>query len=226
MPLTAIIVNDEVRVPPHVVDLASYRRWAASDEYPERGRISYLAGELDIDMNAENINAHSTVKGCLMIALGMIADRDDLGEVFPDGTLIVNTDADIGVDPDLTFVSHESLNTGRVRMTETPGQEDESYELIGSPDLVVEVISPSSVRKDRKVLRERYFLAVVTEYWLIDARREPLKFDILTRGESGFVEAPADAEGFRPSTVFARRFRLTCERRPTGLKRYRLEEAR
>jgi Uma2 family endonuclease len=226
MPLTAIIVNDEIRVPPDVVDLASYRRWAASDSYPERGRISYLAGELDIDMNAENINAHSNVKGCLIAGLWMIAERDDLGEVFPDGTLIVNAEADIGVEPDVTFVSHKSLISGRVRITETPGQEDQSYELIGSPDLVVEIISPSSVRKDKKVLRDRYFLAGVSEYWLIDARREPLKFDILTRCEHGFVEAVIDPENYRPSTVFARRFRLLCERRSTGLKRYRVEEAR
>jgi hypothetical protein len=49
--MTAIILEDDVRIPESVVDLASFREWALSPKFPERGRFSYLDGELWIDMS-------------------------------------------------------------------------------------------------------------------------------------------------------------------------------
>jgi Uma2 family endonuclease len=37
----------------------------------------------------------------------------------------------------------------------------------GAPDLVVEILSPSTVRKDEGIKRERYQRAGVAEYWLV-----------------------------------------------------------
>jgi len=67
--------------------------------------------------------------------------------------------------------------------------------------LVVEIVSDSSVVKDTVRLREAYFLAGVREYWLIDARGEELRFQILHRGEKEFQESPADSDGFQRSQV-------------------------
>jgi len=217
--------GDKVRVPPDVVDLASFRCWAASDSFPERGKISFLGGEVDVDMSPENINTHNTVRGCLTIALGLLADEEDSGQVFPDGALVINVDADLANEPDLVFVRFDSLELGRVTIGEPGEDPNRAIELIGSPDLVVEVVSPSSVRKDKRDLRERYLRAGVREYWLIDARREPLSFEILIPADHGFEPAPTDAEGYVCSSLWNRRFRLIRQQHHTGLVRYRLESA-
>ena len=54
--------------------------------------------------------------------------------------------------------------------------------LEGSPDLVIEVVSDGSVRKDMVRLRDQYWQAGIQEYWLIDVRGEHLLFDILRPG--------------------------------------------
>ena len=44
-----------VTVPETAHTLAGFREWATSDEFPESGKISYLAGDLFIDMSPENL---------------------------------------------------------------------------------------------------------------------------------------------------------------------------
>ncbi|HEY2881277.1 MAG TPA: hypothetical protein VGJ15_02560, partial [Pirellulales bacterium] len=63
-------------------------------------------------------------------------------------------------------------------------------------------------QKDTKRLPAAYFAAGVRELWLVDARREPLWFQIHTRGEHGFQPIAADAEGFQHSMFLSKRFRL------------------
>jgi Uma2 family endonuclease len=76
-----------------------------------------------------------------------------------------------------------------------------------SPDMVLEIIR-SSVNKDTNILRRAYWTAGVQEYWLVDARKDPLVFDILRRAPRGF-QAVRKQEGWLKSTVFSRSFRLT-----------------
>lgn len=71
--------------------------------------------------------------------------------------------------PDILFVSNEHLD----RLTEK--------KLEGAADLVVEVISSSSVYRDRSDKFDEYEAAGVREYWLVDARpgRENASFWVL-----------------------------------------------
>ena len=46
-----------VRVPAGALELAGFRRWTNSPSFPERGRISFLDGEMEIDMNAKETHA-------------------------------------------------------------------------------------------------------------------------------------------------------------------------
>ena len=78
---------------------------------------------------------------------------------------------------DGVFLSTVSVQQKRVRVVEGKGRGH--VELEGSPDMVLEVVSPSSVEKDIVILRQAYWEAGIPEYWLVDARAEPLKFDIL-----------------------------------------------
>ena len=209
--MTRVFLEDElIAVPAWVVDLESFRRWSDDDDFPEKGRISFLRGEVWIDMSKEQLYSHNRVEAEFTIVLGGLVKSRRLGIYFADGAYLSNVEADVSNQPDGMFVSSEALREGRVKDIE--GRAEGYVELEGSPDMVLEVVSRSSVEKDNEVLREAYFQAGVREYWLVDARKPPLKFDILRPGKSGFV-AVRKRGGWIRSDVFAASFRLTEQRR-------------
>ena len=54
---------------------------------------------------------------------------------------------------------------------------------IGVPDLIIEVISPSSIRLDRTVKFDAYEQTGVAEYWLVDPKARLVEVYTLARGE-------------------------------------------
>lgn len=216
----SVVVNGEVRIPGWVVDLASFRRWACSDAFPRRGWFSYLGGELWADVTMEQLFSHNQVKGEFAIVLGSLVKASQLGMYFHDRTLLSNPDADLSTEPDGLFVSFNAIEGGRVRLVE--GAEEGYVELEGSPDMVLEIISASSVRKDTVRLRELYWRAGILEYWLVDARGATVQFDILRRGAKGYTTTRRQ-KGWLPSAVFGRAFRLTQQANRLGLPQYSLE---
>ena len=51
--------------------------------------------------------------------------------------------------------------------------------IIGSPDLVIEIASPSTARHDRQRKRSLYARTGISEYWLIDPVRQTLEILVL-----------------------------------------------
>jgi Uma2 family endonuclease len=90
------------------------------------------------------------------------------------------------------------------------------------PDLVCEIVSNSSIRKDTVLLRKTYYDAGIPEYWLIDGRSKSLKFQILVRGRSGYVVCKTDADGYSRSRVLECDFRLVRQKNAIGTVCYRL----
>jgi Uma2 family endonuclease len=90
--------------------------------------------------------------------------------------------------------------------------------------VIVEIVGDTSAIKDTQRLPPAYFRAGVTEYWLIDARREELLFVIHTRGENCFQPVPPDAEGYCCSAVMQRRYRLERGRNRHGRLTFDLRE--
>jgi Uma2 family endonuclease len=193
-------------VPGWVQDLASFRQWAHSPESPERGNISYLKDEVWVDMSKEQLFSHNQVKGEISSVLAVLVKKNRLGLFFPDGVLLSDAASDFATGPDAIFVSKESLRADRVTLIE--GVEGGYVELQGVPDMVLEVVSPSSVQKDTEILSEVYWELGVDEYWLVDARGERLEFDILRRAAKGYA-AVRKSGGWLKSTVFGSSFRLT-----------------
>jgi Uma2 family endonuclease len=193
-------------VPAWVVDLDSFCRWVESDDVPEKLRIWYLKGEVWIDMSKEEVNTQVLLKSRFFIVLGNLVDAGHLGRFYPDGLFLRNNAADIAGNPDATFVSTASLKAKRVRPIR--GKKAKIIGLEGSPDMVLEVVSDSSTRKDLVVLKQGYWEAGVREYWLVDARREPLAFDIFRRTARGYASARKQ-DGWLKSVIFGKSFRLT-----------------
>ena len=121
---------------------------------PADKRYELLDGEL-IMVPAPNLK-HQTVQLKLTMRLGLFIENRALGTLFTPVCDVMLSDTDV-VQPDLLFISRERdhLLSG--------GQNVQ-----GAPDLVVEILSPSSAEQDRGKKRALYGQHGVTEYWLVD----------------------------------------------------------
>lgn len=219
---TVIVFQNECEVPTSIGSLRAFRRWAASEAFPEPGRIDYLQGRIEVDMVPEDFFSHGAVKVELAAVLATTTRDAALGYIRVDRTRITNADADLSAEPDLVFISNEARSEGRVEIARN--EHGRCMEVIGSPDLVVEIVSDSSEHKDLVRLPKAYFDAGVREFWLIDARGEELVFIIHRRSTKAFAPVRADSSGFQTSAVLRRKYRLTRRKDHLGEWEYRLEE--
>ena len=103
---------------------------------PDDGtRYELVEGELRIMPSPTT--AHQNVLFNLAVKLKAFAKEKDLGRVFV-APLDVQLTDDLCYQPDVLFVAKES----KAKITEV--------DIVGAPDLVVEIVSPSSRRIDRK----------------------------------------------------------------------------
>jgi Uma2 family endonuclease len=210
-----------VVIPPTAFTLGGFREWSWSDEFPERGTITFLGGEIIVDMSPERIGSHNAVKREVARVLGNLVDDADSGTFYLDGVRFVHVAAEVSNEPDGMFVLWETFANGIVRDIPT-AEGDDWIELEGTPDWVLEILSPSSVNKDTVKLLDRYHRAGVPEYWLIDVRDGKLNFTILIHHPDGYRPAPVKAV-WQKSKIFGKQFRLIRLTNRRGRPAFRLE---
>jgi Uma2 family endonuclease len=128
--------------------------WADEDTLAE-----WLNGE--IVMTSPASKHHQQLAGFLEKVLGIYVDQNNLGIVL---SAPFQMKLENGREPDLLFVAAEHL-----------GRLHETY-LDGPADLVVEIISPESVGRDRGEKFYEYARGGVPEYWLIDPQLRWVEF--------------------------------------------------
>ena len=96
----------------------------------------------------------------------------------PTDVVFSNTDT---VQPDIVFVSAER----EYIITER--------NIRGAPDLVVEILSPSTANRDRTFKRTLYERHGVNEYWMVDT--DAKNVTVLLLGENGYELAGIYGEG-------------------------------
>jgi Uma2 family endonuclease len=203
-----------------VVDLDSFGDWAYSKDFPRQGQVSFLGGQVWVDTTMEELFSHNQVKGAFAITLGNLVNAAQNGWYFYDRAFLTKAASQLSTEPDGIFVAAASVQAGRVRFIE---RAPHSYlELAGTPEMVLEVVSESSVDKDTVVLRELYYNAGVQEYWLVDARRDVPRFDILHRGRRDYSRTRPQG-GWLRSGVLNRCFRLVRQPGLLGYPKYVVE---
>lgn len=149
--------------------------------------MEWVDGEVITYMPA--VYAHQDIVLFLAALLRQFASLLDLGviivapfevKLWPDGP---------AREPDVLFVSQSN----QANLT------DKRY--TGGPDLVIEVISPGSVRTDRVTKFAEYEQAGVKEYWLIDPRPHQQQADFYVWQEGVFAPAGLDDNGHFHSTT-------------------------
>jgi len=212
----------EVTIPAEAATLEGFRKWAQSDEFPERGRFSFIEGEVVADMSPENFDLHNFIKGEISSSLRNVTRPKDLGRLFFDRCLLTNAEASLSTEPDAMFLSYESFQAGKATYLESRKSRGSYVELIGSPDWTLEIVSPSSRLKDKKTLKHAYFVAGVREYWIVDATGDDVSLSIFVRGDKSFQLVRTIA-GWHRSPVFVSEFQITRHRAKDGLWDYTLE---
>ena len=91
----------------------------------------------------------------LATQMNIFVKENNLGRVFTAPYDVLFTDTDVA-QPDILFVSNEREHI------RTPAN------IQGAPDLIVEILSPSSSRRDWRDKRELYAEHGVREYWIVD----------------------------------------------------------
>jgi Uma2 family endonuclease len=99
---------------------------------------------------------HQDLVTLLCVSLGRhVEDRPDRGRLFVSPFDVVFSFHDI-VEPDLIFVAADQLDI----LTDK--------NIRGTPAMVIEVLSPSTRARDRRIKLQLYERSGVREYWLVD----------------------------------------------------------
>src|ERR1700676_5626582 len=109
-----VLLEEDVRIPGDVHALEAFRRWSHGDQFPERGRIDYLQGDIEVDLSPEDLYTHGTVKVAIASRLHGLVAEQDRGYVFVDRARVVSPTASLSVEPDVVVVLGESLHAGPI----------------------------------------------------------------------------------------------------------------
>ncbi len=146
---------------------------------PDDERYELLDGEL-IMAPAPNLG-HQDIAAKLGWRLMRFVEQRKLGKAFPAPCDVVLSNTDV-VQPDLLFVSrdraHVLLGGDNVQ---------------GAPDLVVEILSPSTAARDKTVKRDLYARHGVIEYWIVDPNDQTV--DVMALGEGGLETVAVYGKG-------------------------------
>jgi Uma2 family endonuclease len=214
-----LVIEDRGSIPGWVKNHASFRRWTRSSDFPQSGQYGWLGDKMWVDLSMER-NSRNRLKTQATVVLGGLVKRTKTGNYWSDRMLLTYLPVGLSTEPDGMFATWDTLRDGRVRVV--GGRPSDGVEVIGTPDMVLEVVSRSSVRKDLKYLPKLYWAAGVREYWLIDPRGPDLRFDILRHGAGGYRKVSGQ-DGWRKSAVFGAAFRLTQTADPLGEPAFALE---
>ncbi len=167
-------------------------RWTYEDYLaltpPDSSGFEILRGEFTVA--PAPIPRHQWACDELTSLLRLFVKQKDLGRVFSSPIDVIlgrHTQAENVVQPDILFVAKARLDT----ITET--------NIWGAPDLMVEVLSVSSVHRDRVDKKRIYAEFGVREYWIVDIQKKRLEAFDLTGDVPVLQAIAAGSDVFEPN---------------------------
>ena len=159
--MTSNLIADQHAVtkapPPGPVTFEDFLEWLNPDVHAE-----WVDGE--VVMAPPPSTEHQMLRDFLLKIVGIYAEAQALGMTLSAPYLMRLPNRPSGREPDLLFLSQE--RAGNI-----------THQLLDGPaDLVVEIVSPESIGRDRGEKFVEYEAAGVSEYWLIDPLRQQAEF--------------------------------------------------
>lgn len=170
----------ERTLPPQQLSKMSYNEFLASAD--EDRPAEWVDGEVILMSPASQ--KHQDIAGFLAALLRFFVESRELGKVMiPPFQMKMER----GREPDLLFIANDHL--ARLK----------SNHLDGPADLVVEIVSPESIERDRIDKYQEYERGGVREFWLIDPEQMRTEFFVL--GEDGRYDSLSATDGTLHSLV-------------------------
>ncbi len=144
-------------------------------------RYEIIAGEL-VMAPAPSIGHQLASSSLFFRMFGYAKRHHQLGKLFH-APIDVILSPSVVVQPDLVFISNERSSICQERG------------VFGAPDLVVEIISPGSLARDRHSKLKLYRKHGVKEYWLVDPSSQSV--EVLVLNEEGEYDLHSSASGGR-----------------------------
>lgn len=153
-------------------DWPTQGEWRYADylRLPDDGRRYEIIEGILYVANAPSVDHQYTVSE-IHFHLKLFVREGQLGQVFTAPLEVHLSETTRPVQPDVLFI--------RAERQPAPGAQF----LKGAPDLVVEVISPGSIRLDRHIKFDLYERVGVAEYWLVDSKARLVEVYALSNGE-------------------------------------------
>ena len=144
--------------------------------FPDDGKRHELIDGEHYVTPSPNIR-HQTILGNLHFLMRAWLEQHPVGRVFMAPLDVVFTQFDV-VEPDLLFVSrHRAADI----LT--------AQHVTGAPDVVVEIGSPSTRKRDETIKRRLYERSGVSEYWVVDPDLDVVR---VYRNRDGRFDRPVE----------------------------------
>ena len=153
--------------------MARLKEWTYEEfmALPEGGPVRYEIIDGELCMTPSPVTRHQKISKNLLFEIERFLRTNPLGEIFAAPVDVVfSQEPPQVVVPDLVFVAAEHLSL----ITEK--------NLQGVPDLLVEILSPTTATIDRRVKHALYELVGVPEYWIVDPERNSVQVFRLSGG--------------------------------------------
>ncbi|MDX1940640.1 MAG: Uma2 family endonuclease [Saprospiraceae bacterium] len=157
------------------------------DIVTEDQKAEFINGEIIVHSPVKK--RHDNASGNLYILLKAFVTRHQLGYVAHEKVMISLTRNDY--EPDICFFKQARAEKFKDDQT-----------LFPAPDLVVEVLSSGTKTRDRGVKFEDYQAHGITEYWIVDAKKQTIEKYLLEDNEYESIGI-FDKKQFIASTMVA-----------------------
>ena len=133
-------------------------------QLPENKRYEIING--DLFMVPSPNESHQRILANIFYTLSNYVRQNKLGTVYFAPFDVLFSEEDI-VQPDIIFVSNENK---RIITKDN---------IKGAPDLIIEVLSPSTSKRDIGIKKKLYARHGVREYWIVDPEHETVEVFLL-----------------------------------------------
>ncbi len=158
---------------------AETKRWTYKDylKIEDDKRYEIIKGEL-IMVPSPSVKHQEILAKIFEILLKYIKEKK-LGKLFI-APLDVILSEDIVLQPDILFVSNDNLNIIKEKG------------IFGSPDLLIEIISPTTLKIDLEDKREIYEKFKVKEYWIVFPEEKAIEILYLEENKYKVIDFKAE----------------------------------
>lgn len=131
---------------------------------------------------------HQSISKKIFRLLDDYITKNNLGDVWYAPCDVIFSNINI-VQPDVLFISnenHEILTALNIK---------------GAPDLIIEILSPSTIENDRIIKKLVYEKFGVKEYWLVDPEQDTIEGWTLNQGRFQLIQKAQKTEIFRSKLI-------------------------